>query len=165
VLFLRLRFADRRVVLQQVFFKEKFMRDTQSYADSFKFMLLAPGIRLLEDTPINFEVVDVIFHNLFRQMEMWRYDFSSLPRHGLVYDPGVSKEEAREVYRILDRVFSEVFPSQAGLGREISALWLEDLIHRARTEVFHFKSNREPSVRQLWVFMKRLFEALSLAKA
>jgi hypothetical protein len=131
-----------------------------SYADSFRFLLLEPGIRYLKEEALNRRCLDVIFHNLFRQMEMWKYNFSSLPQRGFIYDPGISETEATQMYEVLDCVFAAVFPAYVGIDRENAASHIEDLIRLARREVFDLQSRKGPSIYQLLQFMEKLLEAL-----
>lgn len=127
----------------------------------FCIMNLEPGIPMLENPTENSNrMLEIIVRNLFRQMKHWRYDFSSLPRDGLVgYDPGIPREEADEVYGILDRVFKEVFPAQAGLSRPEAAEYVEELIAKVREEVLHEGPGLPGARQHLIMFMERLLAA------
>lgn len=127
----------------------------------FCIMNLEPGIRMLRDTTASSnQMLEVVIRNLFRQMEHWRYDFSSLPRNGILgYDPGIPKEEAVEVYDVLDRVFKEVFPSQSHLARPEAAEYIEKLIGGVREEVLLGGSGIPGAKQHLIMFMEQVLAA------
>lgn len=142
------------------------MFEYTSYADLFRVMLLQPGIREFKESDGNRNPLDVILHNLFRQMKMWKCDYSSLPQRGLVgYDPGIPESEAKQVYEILDSVFKEVFPTQANLSREDAATYVETVISNVYIEILG-EGTVVPGCKQyLIIFMEKLLEALErLAK-
>lgn len=70
--------------------------------------------------------------NSFRLMEQWRYDFYSLPSR---FDSGIDREEASEVYGILERVFKEEFPSHAEFSRDEAAVYMERIISAVHREM------------------------------
>lgn len=134
----------------------------RSYAYCFKTMLLEPGVVELKEVNGNRHMLEVVLNNFFRQMECWRYDYSSLPHHG---DPDIPESEAKEMYEVLDAVFKEVFPTQASLNRADAAVYMEGVIRSVSAEV----SGKElaiPGCKQhLLIFMEKLLEALEqLAK-
>lgn len=133
-----------------------------SYADSFVHVLLQPGIRELEMPEGNKITLSVVLHNLFRQMEMWKYGFSSLPLlAGWFYDPGVPEKEAREVYAKLDAVFKDVFPAQAALSRQDAADYMEKLVANVYKEACEGSPGVPGDKQHLCMFMERLILALN----
>jgi hypothetical protein len=99
-----------------------------SYPASFRLFILNPGVPALSSPPSHRDTLKVVLANFFRQLEMWRYDYSSLPRRGLSYDPGVPREEASRVYLALDTVFRKIFPELGDLSREDAAVHMETFL-------------------------------------
>lgn len=134
----------------------------RSYAYCFKTMLLEPGVVELKEAKGNQHMLEVVLNNFFRQLECWRYDYSSLPHHD---DPGIPESEAKEMYETLDAVFKEVFPTQAGLDRGEAAEYMENVTRNVYSEI----SGKAPDVagckQHLLIFMEKMLEALErLAK-
>lgn len=129
----------------------------RSYAYCFKTMLLEPGVVELKEAKGNQHMLEVVLNNFFRQMECWRYDFSSLPHHD---DPGIPESEAKEMYGTLDRVFKEVFPMQANLSRNDAAVYMQEVTRNVLAEVL----GKEPVIpgckQHLLIFMEKLLEAI-----
>lgn len=133
--------------------------EVSAYREDFSYLLLQPGIRELKEINGNQNTLKVVLENLFRQMEMWRYNHWSFPWRGLVYDPGIPKEEAEEVYAILDTVFRSMFPEEDSSSREKMVLYMEALIRKVLEEVLDKKlKERTP---QLLGFMEKLLEAFT----
>lgn len=139
--------------------------NTRSYADDCRIFLLGPGIRELRESKGNRNTLDVVLYNLYRQMEMWKNDYSSLPRRGLEYDPGLPKEEAGEMYKKLDGVFKEVFPSQNSLERKEAAEYMKGMISKVYAEICE-QGPAIPGCKQhLTVFLERWLAALDQPRA
>ncbi|MEN9338050.1 MAG: hypothetical protein RIQ41_364 [Candidatus Parcubacteria bacterium] len=94
-------------------------------------------------------------------MEQWKYDYSSLPRGSReFYDPGIDKEEAEEVYQVMDQVFAKVFPHCSGLSRQEAAEQIQALLRTAYDELKCGKFGASTHTQSLISFMKELKESL-----
>ena len=132
--------------------------DTSTYKDDFRRVILRPGIWELKEASGNLNTLHVVLEQLFRQMDMWRHNYSCGPRQGMIPDPGITKEEAAEVYTLLDTIFADVFPNEDGTNREKMTLFMETLIRDVLDEVEGKKvKSRTP---ELLLFMEKLLEAI-----
>jgi hypothetical protein len=130
-----------------------------TYVDSFRYLLLQPGIRELKEQEANRNTLEIILQNLYRQVGMWRYDFSSLPQYGMVPDPGIPREEATEVYKVMDVVFADAFPAQSALSREEAAIFMEKLVGDVFLQVRSDRPTAGEGKEQLLAYMEKLLEA------
>ena len=127
------------------------------YIDEFRIMTLIPGIRELKAKTANKLVLEVIFENLRRQFEMWQNTSSYAPlRTSIFSDPGLSEQEGEEVYTKLDRVFREVFPTQAHLDRPLAAGYANRLVRDVYNEMVKSRLSHPGTRQHLLLFMERL---------
>lgn len=134
------------------------------YAQDFEVLLLKPFISYLEKKVEDKDHLEILLSNLFRQMECWRYDSSSLPRHSTIfgYDPGVPKEEAEEVYVAMDYAFREVFPAQLRLtSREQMAIFMEGVLMSVNQVALLGLHQHPGNTELLILYMKKLGEAFT----